>query len=569
MFQNSKVRWSIIVLVIGLSVYWVLPNFMFAKDNKFLPESKIVKGLDIQGGIHLVLGVDIKTYMRDKIERFSRGLKEDFSGEGITYESVTPVEDPKPSIVIKTKTASDINKIVDFMNTNFPGTFQALESSDSHIQWAYYENVERQINKQVVNQAIEVIRNRIDSYGTLEPNIAAQGEDRILVQLPGIEDSQKAKELINTTAKLEFMIVDSSKSSGDLQAMVGEVEKKGNYTLGQTEKNGLEYSTYVRKVNQDLKSRLPENTEIIFQKPDAVESLTQSRTPFLVKNDQVVTGNLVEDAYVSRDSQSGRPEVAFKMSVDGRKPFGDLTGSNVDKQMAIVLDKVLKTAPVLQSKITDAGRITLGSSNYQEIFEEAEFISRTLRAGALPASLEQLEERTVGPTLGADSIRKGKYAGIAGGTLVILFMIIFYGLLGVVASVALGLNILLILGVLSTLGATLTLPGIAGIVLTVGIAVDANVIIFERIKEELRKGTGLKAAIRDGFGNALSAILDANITTAIVCIMLMQFGTGPIRGFAVTLICGVITSMFTAIFFSRSVVDVLVLKLKLQKIVRY
>ena len=568
-FQSSKGRWLLILIVIGLSVYWVLPNFISSKENKFLPKSKIVKGLDIQGGIHLVLGVDIKTYLRDKIERLSRSLKEDLSKEGVNYESLTLVEEPKVSFVINTKSASDTQKVVAFMEKTFPGTFQALESSDHHIQWAYFENVEKQINKQVVNQAIEVIRNRIDSYGTLEPNIATQGEDRILVQLPGIEDSQKAKELINTTAKLEFMIVDSSMDVGALQAMVDDVEKKGGYTLGQTEENGLEYSDYIRKINQDLKDRIPESTEIIFQKPDAVELMTQSRIPFLVKNDHVVTGDFVEDAFVSRDPQSGRPEVAFKMSVDGRKPFGDLTGNNVDKQMAIVLDKVLKTAPMLQSKITDSGRITLGSNNYQKIFEEAEFISRTLRAGALPASLNPLEERTVGPTLGADSIRKGKYAGIVGGMLVILFMILFYGLLGVVASVALGLNILLVLGILSTLGATLTLPGIAGIVLTVGIAVDANVIIFERIKEELRKGTDLKAAIRDGFGNALSAILDANITTAIVCVILMQYGTGPIRGFAVTLICGVITSMFTAIFFSRSVVEALVLKLKLQKIVRY
>jgi preprotein translocase subunit SecD len=545
------------------------PNFLNTNDISFLPKSKIVKGLDIQGGIHLVLGVDIESYMKDKMQRLARTFKEDLTKENIAYTDINSTVEPRPMFIVKTASSSDLKKVLEYVNKNFPGTFQGVEENTNELQFSYYENVERDLKSQVVKQAIEVIRNRIDSYGTLEPNIATQGDDRILVQLPGIEDSQKAKELINTTAKLEFMIVDDTFDQLKLQTMVDEAEKTGSYTLGKTEENGLEYTEYVRRINEDLQKDLPKSTEIVFQKPDAVESMTQARLPLLVKNDEVVTGGLVEEAYVARDPQSGRPEVSFQMSVDGRKPFGELTGKNVNKRMAIVLDKVMKTAPNLQSKITDSGRITLGSTNYQQMFDEAEFISRTLRAGALPASLQQLEERTVGPTLGADSIKKGQMAGLVGCVLVIVFMIGFYGFIGVIASFALGFNILLILAVLSTLGATLTLPGIAGIVLTVGMAVDANIIIFERIKEELRRGTGLKAAIKDGFGNALSAIVDSNITTAIVCIMLMQFGTGPIRGFAVTLIIGVITSMFTAIFFSRSLVDLVTQKFKVQKIVRY
>ena len=569
MFQNTKVRWSLILAILILSVFWMTPNFLNTNDIAFLPKSKIVKGLDIQGGIHLVLGVDIESYMKDKMQRLARTFKEDLTKENISYTDITSTVEPRPMFIVKTNSSGDMKKVLDYVNTNFPGTFQGVEENTNELQFSYYENIERELKSQVVKQAIEVIRNRIDSYGTLEPNIATQGDDRILVQLPGIEDSQKAKELINTTAKLEFMIVDDTFEPAKLQLMIDEAEKAGNYTLGKTEENGLEYSEYVRRINEDLQKDLPKSTEIVFQKPDAVESMTQARLPLLVKNDEVVTGGLVEEAYVARDPQSGRPEVAFQMSVDGRKPFGELTGKNVNKRMAIVLDKVMKTAPNLQSKITDAGRITLGSTDYQQMFDEAEFISRTLRAGALPASLQQLEERTVGPTLGADSIKKGQMAGLVGCVLVVIFMIGFYGFIGVIASFALGFNILLILAVLSTLGATLTLPGIAGIVLTVGMAVDANIIIFERIKEELRKGTGLKAAIKDGFGNALSAIVDSNITTAIVCIMLMQFGTGPIRGFAVTLIIGVITSMFTAIFFSRSLVDLVTQKFKVQKIVRY
>lgn len=568
MFQNTKVRWSVITLVLFLSIFWVIPNFVDTKNISYLPKSKIVKGLDIQGGIHLVLGVDIESYMKDKMQRLAKTFKEDFAKETIAFSDITTANSPRHAVIIKTNSAADIEKVETYIGKTYPGTFQATQKDDGQITYSYFENVEKELESQVVKQAIEVIRNRIDSYGTLEPNISTQGDDRILVQLPGIEDSQKAKELINTTAKLEFMIVDESMDAAKLQAMIDEAEKKGNYTLGKTEENGLEYSAYVARINEDLKTQLPANREIVFEKPDAVESLTQSRIPMLVKNDEVVTGSMVEEAYVSRDPQSGRPEVAFQMSVDGRKPFGELTGKNVRSRMAIILDKVMKTAPNLQSKITDAGRITLGSSNYQQMFDEAEFISRTLRAGALPASLQQLEERTVGPTLGSDSVKKGQLAGLIGCGLVVLFMIGYYGFLGLVASFALGLNILLILSILSTLGATLTLPGIAGIVLTVGMAVDANVIIFERIKDELKKGTGLRAAINDGFENAFSAILDSNITTAITCVMLIQFGTGPIRGFAVTLIIGVITSMFTAVFFSKSLLDLSVQKLKFQKIVR-
>ncbi len=569
MFENAKVRWTLILIVLFLAVFWTIPNVVDTKNISYLPKSKIVKGLDIQGGIHLVLGVDTESYMKDKMLRLAKTFKEDLTKETILFSDITTASSPKPSFIIKTSSAGDVDKIKEYVNKNYPGTFQAIDDVPNQIQYSYFDNAERDLKSQVVKQAIEVIRNRIDSYGTLEPNIATQGEDRILVQLPGIEDSQKAKDLINTTAKLEFMIVDDTFDAAKLQPMIDEAEKKGNYTLGKTEDNGLEYMAYVARINEDLKTLIPENREIVFEKPEAVESLTQSRTPLLVKNDEVVTGSMVEEAYVSRDPQSGRPEVAFQMSVDGRKPFGELTGKNVKSRMAIILDKVMKTAPNLQSKITDAGRITLGSSNYEQMFDEAEFISRTLRAGALPATLQQLEERTVGPTLGTDSVKKAEFAGLVGSALVVTFMISIYGIMGLIASIAVGLNVFLILATLSTMGSTLTLPGIAGIALTVGMSVDANIIIFERIKDELKKGTGLLIAIKDGFSDALSGILDSNVATAITCVMLIVYGTGPIRGFAVTLIIGVITSMFTAVFFSRSCVDFMVKNLKMKKIIRY
>ncbi len=323
------------------------------------------------------------------------------------------------------------------------------------------------------------------------------------------------------------------------------------------------------KLREDLKDKFPKQTTLVFEKAGAAKTLEAGKIPYLVKTDNSLSGDLLEDAMVRAD-EFGKPQVIFRFSVDGRRKFAKMSGDNVGKQVAIILDGVVQSSPVIDEKIDSAtARIRLNSGqNVQETQAEAQFIATTLRAGALPAALEQLEERTVGPTLGQDSIDKGKRAGILGAILVLLFMLIYYRTLGVVADIALTFNVLLILGILTSLGATLTLPGVAGIVLTVGMAVDANVIIFERIKEELRKGVGLHLAVKDGFGHAFSAIVDANITTAAVCIVLMYFGTGPVKGFAVTLLCGIATSMFTAIFVSRAIIDFLVLKLHFKKLVK-
>ena len=277
-----------------------------------------------------------------------------------------------------------------------------------------------------------------------------------------------------------------------------------------------------------------------------------------------LTGDMLEDANVGRDPQKGYI-VSFRFNVDGRRRFAEITGDNAPGVLAIVLDEVVKSAPSFREKIDSEGaQIELGRANPEQTYNEAQLIATTLRAGALPAKLEQLEERTVGPTLGADSIAAGKMAGLVGLVLVLVFMLFWYKTLGVVANLALMMNMVLILALLSSLGATLTLPGVAGIILTIGMAVDANVIIFERIREELRKGAGLKSAVKDGFGHAFSAVFDANITTALVCIVLMYFGTGPIRGFAVTLLCGIATSMFTAIFVSRTIIEVMMNKFGLK-----
>ncbi|MEO0337036.1 MAG: protein translocase subunit SecD, partial [Pseudomonadota bacterium] len=331
----------------------------------------------------------------------------------------------------------------------------------------------------------------------------------------------------------------------------------------------LRYSDYVDRLNEVLKPELPEGSMVAFEKVEGAESLEVAKTPYLLstKDAEVISGELLEDAFMGFDRYN-KPAVNFRMNVEGARAMSTLTGQNIEKQMAIVLDKVIQSAPTIQSEIAGEGQITLGGRDYEKTMSEGKLISTALRAGALPAALTQLEERTVGPTLGIDAINRGKQAGLVGLVLIILFMFGYYRQLGVVANLALAMNVALLLAILSSLQATLTLPGVAGIVLTLGMAVDANVIIFERVKEELRKGSGTMAAIKDGFGHAFSAIFDANITTAIVCVVLMYYGTGPVRGFAVTLICGIITSMFTAIFVSRTILEYMVLRMGMKQIAK-
>lgn len=553
MIQSLRTRWIIILGVFAMAIVWNVPNFFDVKE--WITEKKIVYGLDIQGGLHLVMGVDVDGVIVERTARLAENLKEELKEEAITVTSVMVTPENKKELQIKFTPSSDTSKeIVSYIDKNHGTTLQIVGQEEGMISIRYFDVYANLMKKQVVDQSIEVIRNRIDEFGVSEPVIAAQGENRILVQLPGIEDSARAKDLINRTARLQFMLVSEAKEAAEVEQWVSEAETAGNYALG---KDGMGYSAYVKRVNEDLKGKLPENSRVVFQKAENAVSLEAGKITRLVEVSDVDGGHL-EDAFVGYD-QFNRPQVNFRLSVEGGRKFGKLTEENVNRQLAIVLDDVLKSAPSIQSKITTAGVINLGQSDYQKTLEEAEFIATTLRAGALPATLEQLEERTVGPTLGADSIKKGEVAGLVGALLVLGFMLFYYRNLGFGADIMLNMvqvmNILLILAILTSLGATLTLPGVAGIVLTLGMAVDANVIIYERIKEELSKGSTMTAAVKDGFGHAFSAIFDANITTAAVCIVLMYFGSGPVRGFAVTLIIGIVTSMFTAIFVSRTIFD--------------
>jgi preprotein translocase subunit SecD len=562
MLNSLKFRWLVVVAAVLLGAIWISPNFVKYDKDSLLGKSRIVLGLDIQGGLHLVMGVDVQTVIQERAIRQAKDLGEQFKADGMSTGGVSVAGENKTEIeIIKAGGAESEAAILKVLQDRYGSTFQIVQNAPDKIRLRYFDAVMIDMKKQVVSQAIEVIRNRIDEFGVSEPNVAAQSDDRILVQLPGVKDALRAKELINKTAKLDFRVVSNEIPSDKLETMISDAEKAGKYKLGQ---DGMVYSVYVKKVNEDLAKSLPANTKIVFEKIESATNLESGKTAYLVYTDSALGGSQVEDAAV-RPDEMGKPEVTFSFSVEGRKLFAELTQRAAGGLIAIVLDDVVKSAPRVERQIdSDSARITLGGvRDFQAAQNEASLIAMALRAGSLPAALEQLEERTVGPSLGSDSINKAKNATLIGALAVILFMIFYYRTAGLIADVALMLNIFLTFAILTTLGATLTLPGVAGIALTVGMAVDANIIIFERIKEELRKGSTQLSALKDGFDNAFSAVFDSNLTTILTCVVLMYYGTGPIRGFAVTLMIGITCSMFTAIFVSRVLLDTLMIKMKL------
>lgn len=376
--------------------------------------------------------------------------------------------------------------------------------------------------QEAIDRALEIIRNRVDEFGVAEPIIQKQGEKRIVVQLPGIKDVDRAIALIGKTALLEFRLVD------------------------------------MERLGEAMEGKIPSGYELVSQEDEGKGKVT-----YLLKIMPEVTGANLSDAQVGFDAQMfNRPYVSIKFDREGAKKFAEVTGVNINKRLAIVLDNKVRSAPVIKSKIPDGEAIIEGDFT----LEEAKDLAIVLRAGSLPAPIKVVEKREVGPTLGKDSIKKGIVAVLVGVLAVVTFMLGYYKFSGIIANLVLLINMVIILALLSLLKATLTLPGIAGIVLTIGMAVDANIIIYERIKEELKLGKTVRAALDTGYKRAWRTILDANLTTLITALVLYQFGTGPIKGFAVTLSMGIITSMFTAIFMSRSIFDFIIFKCRLDKL---
>ena len=550
-----SLKWRVLLigatlLLAGLSV---APNFI--ELPSFMSQKKIIFGLDIQGGLHLVMQANIDEVTSEEMVRRSVSLQDYFTSQGVSGVTVENLKQGARDSIRIQMPSSNKGTVRGLLETDWPTYLITQENDQNDLGTSSFTIWPDELNLQdlrenIVNQAIETLRNRIDALGVAEPYIAAQGSNRILIQIPGVkdEDYQRAKDLIHQTARLEFMLV--IEETEELDQWIAEAEEKGKYSL-----QSLSYHDYVQKLNEDLRGQLKANQRVLFQKAENVETIETARIPYLLEMTDL-GGNDLRNARVAQGERL-EPMVSLEFNTDGARKFANLTGANVNKRMAIVLDNIVNSVPVIQTRISGGNaQITLGGGqSYEEMQVEAQSIAMALRAGALPARLEQIEERTVGPTLGADSIAKGQTAIIIGGILVLLFMAFYYRTFGLIADMALVLNMFLILSVLTAIEATLTLPGIAGIALTIGMAVDANVIIFERVKEALRKGGSLNMAVKEGYSKGLSAIFDANITTAATSVILMYFGTGPVRGFAVTLLIGIVTSLFTAIAVTKTVLD--------------
>lgn len=541
------------LVIVGLSV---LVAFLYLVANVGAPQwwpikQKLNYGLDIQGGLHLVMGIDMPSAVKDMLAREKSVIESALIDEGIAGVTVTQVDATEPQLVVQATSADQILKIKEAINKQGEMLLE-VEQVDSKITFQLMDAFLLDFKTRVVQQAIETIRNRIDEFGVAEPLISAQGDDRILVQLPGMSDAETAKKLISAAAKLDFMKVED-RSPEELMALIKEAETAGEYSLEK-----MKYSEYIVRLNNDLKSKLPENTEILFEKAENAVNMESGRTPFLLSTTGL-GGNDLDDARVSFD-QFNNPEVSLRFNASGTQKFRELTSKSVGQRVAVVLDRVVKTAPVIKVEIPNGQAvITLGSTgDRQQTMNEAKMIATSLRAGALPASLEQLEERRIGPTLGAESLKQAQMASLIGAFAVIAIMIYRYRLMGVISSLGLVLNISIILAVLSALKATLTLPGIAGMALTAGVAVDANVLIFERIREELAKGSSFVMSFREGYAKAISAILDANVVVGVTSFILLYFGTGPVRGFAVTLLTGIVSTLFAQVFVTRAIVEWLV-----------
>jgi preprotein translocase subunit SecD len=532
MFKNIKIRAALAALVCLAALFYLLPSLT---DNlpsawkDYLPKEKIHLGLDLQGGMHLVLEVDAEKAVESSMERTANGLKETLMENKVRFRNI----ERKKENTVSVELADGVSRsgLENIIKDHYPdlevASSEAKEGRET-VVLKFKEKRAAEIKKMAVEQSLETIRNRVDQFGVSEPEIIPEGKDRIIVQLPGIKDTGRAKNLIGKTALLEFKLVDEEHSLDEAL--------KGNVPEGSVVVNGL---------SQDRET-----------------GRRTSGVSYLLKNKTLLTGESLESAQVKISDRFGEPYVSIIFNPQGANDFDRITGENEKKRLAIILDGTVHSAPVIQERISGGQAQITGSFT----MDEAKDLAIVLRAGALPAPVTILEERTVGPSLGQDSIEKGIWSTIIGALLVIVFMLVYYRLSGLVANAALLLNIIILLGVLAAFRATLTLPGIAGIVLTIGMAVDANVLIFERIREELRAGKTPRSAIEAGYSKAFTTILDSNVTTLIAALFLFQFGTGPVKGFAVTLSIGIVVSMFTAIFVTRIIFDYFVWNRKVQRL---
>jgi protein-export membrane protein SecD len=543
-------KFSLLVMVSAISGLVVAPTFLKTGAEKLPFSKKINLGLDLQGGLYLVMGVDFNKVFKEMTERQMGLLSDRLKDKGLLVTEVkirtegVPQDDPRIQMKVQ---AAQKKEVLDFQAKDF-SHLRLTDSQGENLEFGLANDYRNDNREKLLSQSIEVIRNRIDEFGVSEPQISSQGSDRVVVELPGIKDVERAKDLIGRTAKLEFKMVDEDGlRSVVLPELVAKIEKEKN--LNFKEGGELKFSDYVRQINEGAKSQIPAGDEIAFEKTAA------ARIPLLLKAKAEVTGDDLQDAQVAPDHETNRPQVAFELNPRGAVNFEKLTGENIGKRLAIVLDGIVHSAPNINGKIGARGVITTGKGSYDEALRESRDLAIVLRAGALPAQLELMEQRVVGPSLGADSVSKGAFASLLGILAVFLLTAVYYRVSGAIAVISLLLNVVLVLAILVWLEATLTLPGIAGIALTVGIAVDSNVVIYERIREELGLGKAIGVSVEAGFDKAFKTILDANVANGIAAVILMMYGSGPVKGFAVTMIIGIVTTLFTAVFVCRVLFD--------------
>ena len=518
MTLRTKLLVAVGVLIIfsSVGVYPILASYFTLPIPTALSDMQLKLGLDLKGGVHLVLRVQTDDALEVETETAMEVLREALRTAEITTTSI--------------QTTSPVEFRVEGLSPEQePGFRQAAAEADANFSrspgvngsytFTMKPNVQLTLRAEAVDQARQTIERRVNELGVAEPSIAQQGADgdQILVQLPGVTDVARAKEIIRSTGLLELKIVEQGPSSTREALLV----------------NG----------------EPPAGMEIVPGDDDAGGGAPGSTVYYLVPTVAAVTGRDLRTARQTLD-ENNLPAVSFDLNQEGARKFGQVTGSNLGRQLAIILDNRVFSAPTIEGRITDRGRIT-GSYTPQE----AQDLSLVLRSGALPAELTYLQEQTIGPSLGADSVRSGVIASVVGLLLIVVFMLVYYRLSGVNALVALMFNLVILLGFMSYIGAVMTLPGIAGFVLTMGIGVDSNVLIFERIKEELEAQRGLRASINAGFSRVFLTLLDTHIAALIAAAFLFQFGTGPIRGFAVTLSIGLVSNLFTATFVSKSLFE--------------
>jgi preprotein translocase subunit SecD len=505
MMKNMKWRIGLIVAVIGLSVWAFVP-----------PEQKVKLGLDLQGGVYLVLRVKTDDALRVETETTVERLRDALTRASVAFSKVE-LTSPTEFVV------EGIQNDAAFREQAVDAETVYDRSSGAAGSYAYRmkPNVENQLRDETVSQALETIERRVNELGVAEPIVARYGaQDQIQVQLPGVSDVRRAKEIIRSTARLELRLVEQGPFPSREAAL------------------------------QAYNNVLPSDAELLPGRSEGSGTAGTAGTAYyVVKKVSAVSGNDLRNAQQSLD-EFNRPAVAFTLKQDAAVRFGDFTQTNIGRPMAIVLDERVFSVATIQGRITDSGQIT--GITREEMLDQV----ITLKSGALPASMEYLEERTVGPTLGQDSIRAGVTAAIGGLLLVVLFMLFYYKLAGINALTSIVVNLILLLGMMSSIDAVMTLPGIAGFILTIGMGVDSNVLIFERIKEELATARGVRAAVNAGFDRVWWTIVDTHVASLIAAAFLFQFGTGPIRGFATTLAIGLLANVFTAVFVSRTMFEI-------------